>query len=152
MNKEKSKNFDLSKELIWITRAFSHLRSTIFTVKSHSSTITEEEAERIRTAAEKQVTTMPASSKESLPTTIKPNSQQVTGKARPRPMVPPKPQIVQIKHNSQISRRSNPNPHLHHHHLRQFVLAATPPARTTEQNQSVLLLQRNKKLGFRSNS
>lgn len=141
MNNGKVRIYDLSKELNLDNKELLAICDRLnIAVKSHSSTITEGEAERIRTAAEKQVTTMPASSKESSANNNKPNSQQVTNKAKPRPMVPPKPQIVQIKHNSQISDRSNPNPPSAPSAPSAPVrpVAATPPARTTEQNQSVV--------------
>jgi translation initiation factor IF-2 len=141
MNNGKVRIYDLSKELNLDNKELLAICDQLdIAVKSHSSTITEGEAERIRTAAEKQVTTMPASSKESSANNNKPNSQQVTNKAKPRPMVPPKPQIVQIKHNNKISDRSNPNspdyPTAPSAPVRP--VAATPPARTTEQNQSVV--------------
>ena len=80
-------------------------------VKSHSSTITEGEAERIKTAAEKQVAHQATSSKESTANGQRVNSRQpVNTKAKPtRPIVPHKQQILEIRKPKPID-RSNSNP------------------------------------------
>jgi translation initiation factor IF-2 len=63
-------------------------------VKSHSSTISETEAEQIRTAAEKLAATNVMPKKE-LTTSHKPNSPQIGGPSRPT--APHKQQILEIR-------------------------------------------------------
>lgn len=109
MNNGKVRIYDLSKELNLDNKELLAICDQLnIAVKSHSSTITEGEAERIRSAAEK-VATMPASSKESSVNNHKTNSQQVTPKAKPRPpiVVPNKQQILEIR-KPKLD-RSNPN-------------------------------------------
>ena len=78
MNNAKVRIYDLSKELNLDNKELLAICDRLnIAVKSHSSTITEGEAERIRQAAEK-VTTMPAPpNKESNANNHKPQSQQV---------------------------------------------------------------------------
>ncbi len=110
MNNGKVRIYDLSKELNLDNKELLAICDQLdIAVKSHSSTITEGEAERIRKAAEKQIATMPASNKESTANNNKPNSQQVTTKAKPRPqIVPNKQQILEIRKPKNLD-RSNPN-------------------------------------------
>ena len=137
MNNGKVRIYDLSKELNLDNKELLAICDQLdIAVKSHSSTITEGEAERIRAAAEK-VATMPASNKESTANNHK--SQQVTTKAKPRPpIVPNKQQILEIRKPKNLD-RSNPNLPEQTAVAPQAPVrlsATTPPARTAVQNQS----------------
>lgn len=139
MNNGKVRIYDLSKELNLENKELLAICDQLdIAVKSHSSTISEGEAERIRAAAENQVATMPASNKESTANNHK-NSQQVTTKAKPRPpIVPNKQQILEIRKPKNLD-RSNPNlpePTAVAPQAPVRPVATTPPARTAGQNQS----------------
>jgi translation initiation factor IF-2 len=141
MNNGKVRIYDLSKELNLDNKELLAICDQLdIAVKSHSSTINEDEAERIRQAAEKQVATMPASNKESNANNHKTNSQQLTTKAKPRPpIVPHKQQILEIRKPKNID-RSNPNlsetPTAIAPQAPVRPVATTPPARTAVQNES----------------
>lgn len=109
MNNGKVRIYDLSKELNLDNKELLAICDQLnISVKSHSSTISESEAERIRTAAEKQAATSVASGKEANHPNPKPNSQVVT-KARPKPSAPHKQQILEIRTPKTLD-RVNPNP------------------------------------------
>lgn len=109
MNNGKVRIYDLSKELNLDNKELLAICDQLnISVKSHSSTISESEAERIRTAAEKQAATIVASGKEANHPNPKPNPQVVT-KARPKPSAPHKQQILEIRTPKTLD-RANPNP------------------------------------------
>lgn len=112
MNNGKVRIYDLSKELNLDNKELLAICDQLdIAVKSHSSTITEGEAERIKTAAEKKVAHQATSSKESTANGQRVNSRQpVNTKAKPtRPIVPHKQQILEIRKPKPID-RSNSNP------------------------------------------
>ena len=109
MNNGKVRIYDLSKELNLDNKELLAICDQLdISVKSHSSTITETEAERIRTAAEKQAATVATSRKELVAASPKANSQP-TKASRPRPAVPHKQQILEIRKPKTLE-RSNQNP------------------------------------------
>jgi translation initiation factor IF-2 len=109
MNNGKVRIYDLSKELNLDNKELLAICDQLnISVKSHSSTISEGEAERIRTAAEKQAAMIAVSGKEANRPNPKPNSQVVT-KARPKPGAPHKQQILEIRTPKTLD-RANPNP------------------------------------------
>lgn len=104
MNNGKVRIYDLSKELNLDNKELLAICDQLdIAVKSHSSTISEDEAERIRAVAEKQ-----AANKESSANSPKPNSQP-NKVARPRPIIPNKQQILEIR-KPKIIDRNNQNP------------------------------------------
>jgi len=109
MNNGKVRIYDLSKELNLDNKELLAICDQLdIAVKSHSSTITETEAERIRTAAEKQAATVATSRKELTAASPKANSQP-TKASRPRPAVPHKQQILEIRKPKTLE-RNNQNP------------------------------------------
>ena len=76
--------------------------------KSHSSTISETEAERISAAAEQHAAALASSPKESAATSPKAHSQ-VTTKAQSRPSLPHQQQILEIRKPKTLD-RANPKP------------------------------------------
>ncbi len=109
MNNGKVRIYDLSKELNLDNKELLAICDQLnIAVKSHSSTITEDEAERIRTAAEKQAASVVASGKEIAATNPKANSQPNKA-SRPRPAVPHKQQILEIR-KPKILERTSPTP------------------------------------------
>jgi len=105
MNNGKVRIYDLSKELNLDNKELLAICDQLnIAVKSHSSTISEDEAERIRSAAEKYEATR----KEAAATNPK-ASQPPTKAARPRPTVPHKQQILEIR-KPKILDRTNQNP------------------------------------------
>ncbi len=97
MNNGKVRIYDLSKELNLDNRELLAICDQLnIAVKSHSSTISETEAEQIRAAAEKQVASAAPSRKEMSATSPKANSPQTKG-ARPKPSLPHKQQILEIR-------------------------------------------------------
>ena len=105
MNNGKVRIYDLSKELNLDNKELLAICDQLnIAVKSHSSTINEDEAERIRSAAEKSE----AARKEAAATNPK-ASQPPTKAARPRPNVPNKQQILEIR-KPKILDRTNQNP------------------------------------------
>jgi len=110
MNNGKVRIYDLSKELNLDNKELLAICDQLnIAVKSHSSTISETEAEQIRSAAEKQVASAAPSRKEMAVTSPKANSQQQPRGARPKPSPPHKPQILEIRKPS-ILERTSPNP------------------------------------------
>jgi translation initiation factor IF-2 len=96
MNNGKVRIYELSKELNLDNKELLAICDQLnIAVKSHSSTISESEAERIRSAAEKLPATHAASRKEQGNHSHKPNSPQ-TG-SRNRPAAPHKQQILEIR-------------------------------------------------------
>lgn len=96
MNNGKVRIYELSKELNLDNKELLAICDQLnIAVKSHSSTISESEAERIRSAAEKLAATNGTPKKELGITTHKPNSPQNGGRNRPAP--PHKQQILEIR-------------------------------------------------------
>ncbi|PIG93528.1 translation initiation factor IF-2 [Gloeocapsopsis sp. IPPAS B-1203] len=92
MNNGKVRIYDLSKELNLDNKDLLAICDQLnIAVKSHSSTISETEAERIRALAEKYVAERSASRRESTTQAHHPN------KTKPRPNLPPKQQILEIR-------------------------------------------------------
>ena len=107
MNNGKVRIYDLSKELNLDNKELLAICDQLnIAVKSHSSTISDTEAERIRAAAEKQAASVAGSRKELSATSPKVNSKPTA--ARPRPSVPHKQQILEIRKPKTID-RGNPN-------------------------------------------
>ena len=95
MNNGKVRIYELSKELDLDNKELLAICDQLdIAVKSHSSTISETEAEQIRTAAEKLAATNVMPKKE-LTTSHKPNSPQIGGPSRPT--APHKQQILEIR-------------------------------------------------------
>ncbi len=95
MNNGKVRIYELSKELNLDNKELLAICDELdIAVKSHSSTISETEAEQIRTAAEKLAATNVMPKKE-LTTSHKPNSPQIGGPSRPT--APHKQQILEIR-------------------------------------------------------
>ncbi|GAX42829.1 translation initiation factor IF-2 [Tolypothrix sp. NIES-4075] len=95
MNNGKVRIYELSKELNLDNKELLAICDQLdIAVKSHSSTISETEAEQIRTAAEKLAATNVMPKKE-LSTSHKPNSPQIGGPSRPT--APHKQQILEIR-------------------------------------------------------
>jgi translation initiation factor IF-2 len=96
MNNGKVRIYELSKELNLDNKELLAICDQLeIAVKSHSSTISETEAEQIRSAAEKLAATNPTAKKELGTTTQKPNSPLNGG--RNRPAAPHKQQILEIR-------------------------------------------------------
>jgi translation initiation factor IF-2 len=96
MNNGKVRIYELSKELNLDNKELLAICDQLnIAVKSHSSTISESEAERIRTAAEKLVATNVVPKKELGTTSHKPNSPQSGSRNRPAPSH--KQQILEIR-------------------------------------------------------
>ena len=103
MNNGKVRIYDLSKELNLDNKELLAICDQLnIAVKSHSSTISDTEAERIRAAAEKQAGNVAGSRKELTATSPKVNSKPTA--ARPRPSVPHKQQILEIRKPKPIER------------------------------------------------
>jgi len=125
MNNGKVRIYDLSKELNLDNKELLAICDQLnIAVKSHSSTITDNEAERIRMAAEKQVANATASGKDS--GAISPKAYSEIAKAKPRPIVPHKQQILEIRSKPKTLDRSNPAPPDHQ--------VATPPVKPIGQD------------------
>ncbi|MES1021947.1 translation initiation factor IF-2 [Gloeocapsa sp. BRSZ] len=93
MNNGKVRIYDLSKELNLDNKELLAICDQLnIAVKSHSSTISENEAERIRALAEKYVAERSSSRRESTVT----HANQIN-KTKPRPNLPPKQQILEIR-------------------------------------------------------
>lgn len=96
MNNGKVRIYDLSKELNLDNKELLAICDQLdIAVKSHSSTISESEAEQIRNAAEKVAATSLASKKEQGANVHKPNSSQ--NSAKNRPSANHKQQILEIR-------------------------------------------------------
>ena len=96
MNNGKVRIYDLSKELNLDNKELLAICDQLdIAVKSHSSTISESEAEQIRSAAEKVAATSLASKKEQGANVHKPNSSQ--NSAKNRPSANHKQQILEIR-------------------------------------------------------
>jgi len=96
MNNGKVRIYELSKELNLDNKELLAICDQLnIAVKSHSSTISESEAEHIRSAAEKLAVTNGSPKKELGITSHKPNSPQNGGRNRPAP--PHKQQILEIR-------------------------------------------------------
>ncbi|WP_375505936.1 translation initiation factor IF-2 [uncultured Nostoc sp.] len=96
MNNGKVRIYELSKELNLDNKELLAICDQLsISVKSHSSTISESEAENIRTAAEKLAATNVSTKKELRTTSHKPNSPPNGGSARPA--APHKQQILEIR-------------------------------------------------------
>ncbi|MEH2327081.1 MAG: translation initiation factor IF-2 [Nostoc sp.] len=96
MNNGKVRIYELSKELNLDNKELLAICDQLdIAVKSHSSTISESEAESIRTAAEKLAATNVLAKKELRTTSQKPNSPPNGGSARPA--APHKQQILEIR-------------------------------------------------------
>ncbi|MEH2243746.1 translation initiation factor IF-2 [Nostoc sp.] len=96
MNNGKVRIYELSKELNLDNKELLAICDQLnIAVKSHSSTISESEAENIRTAAEKLAATNVSAKKELGTTSHKPNSPPNGG--RNRPAAPHKQQILEIR-------------------------------------------------------
>jgi translation initiation factor IF-2 len=137
MNNGKVRIYDLSKELNLDNKELLAICDQLnIAVKSHSSTITENEAERIRMAAEKQAANATASGKDS--EAISPNAYSQIAKAKPRPIVPHKQQILEIRSKPKTLDRSNPTPPEHQVSTAPqspvHPLSATPPVKPTGQD------------------
>lgn len=106
MNNGKVRIYELSKELNLDNKELLAICDQLdIAVKSHSSTISETEAEQIRTAAEKLAATNVMPKKE-LTTSHKANSPQIGGLSRPT--APHKQQILEIR-KPKILRNTNSN-------------------------------------------
>ena len=106
MNNGKVRIYELSKELNLDNKELLAICDQLdIAVKSHSSTISETEAEQIRTAAEKLAATNVMPKKE-LTTSHKANSPQIGGSSRPT--APHKQQILEIR-KPKILRNTNSN-------------------------------------------
>ncbi|AFY44608.1 translation initiation factor IF-2 [Nostoc sp. PCC 7107] len=107
MNNGKVRIYELSKELNLDNKELLAICDQLnIAVKSHSSTISESEAEHIRTAAEKLAVTNGTPKRELGTTTNKPNSHQTGSHSRPAP--PHKQQILEIR-KPKILRNPNTN-------------------------------------------
>ncbi|MDH6085583.1 translation initiation factor IF-2 [Umezakia ovalisporum] len=96
MNNGKVRIYELSKELNLDNKELLAICDQLnIAVKSHSSTISESEAERIRTAAEKQAATNVMHKKQQGTSNHKLNSSQTGSRNRPAP--PHKQQILEIR-------------------------------------------------------
>ncbi|MEH2406532.1 translation initiation factor IF-2 [Nostoc sp.] len=96
MNNGKVRIYELSKELNLDNKELLAICDQLdIAVKSHSSTISESEAENIRAAAEKLAATSVSAKKELGTTSHKPNSPPNGGP--PRPAAPHKQQILEIR-------------------------------------------------------
>ncbi|BAY63411.1 translation initiation factor IF-2 [Calothrix brevissima NIES-22] len=94
MNNGKVRIYDLSKELNLDNKELLAICDQLnIAVKSHSSTISDSEAERIRSAAEKLATTSGSAKKETI--SNHPNGSQAGSKNRPA--APHKQQILEIR-------------------------------------------------------
>ncbi len=99
MNNGKVRIYDLSRELNLDNKDILAICDRLrIPVKSHSSTITDESAERIRTVAEKYVGTHSSPSK-SATASHKPSSQSPA--TAPKPVAPKKQQILGIRQNQE---------------------------------------------------
>ncbi|MDZ7992756.1 MAG: translation initiation factor IF-2 [Nostoc sp. EfeVER01] len=107
MTNGKVRIYELSKELNLDNKELLAICDQLdIAVKSHSSTISESEAENIRAAAEKLATTSVSAKKELGTTSHKPNSPPNGG--RNRPAAPHKQQILEIR-KPKILRNTTPN-------------------------------------------
>ncbi|WP_017652090.1 translation initiation factor IF-2 [Fortiea contorta] len=96
MNNGKVRIYELSKELNLDNKELLAICDQLnIAVKSHSSTISDSEAEHIRAAAEKLAATNGTPKRENSPPSHKPNSAQTGGRNRPAP--PHKQQILEIR-------------------------------------------------------
>jgi translation initiation factor IF-2 len=96
MNNGKVRIYELSKELNLDNKELLAICDQLnIAVKSHSSTISDSEAERIRSAAEKLPVTNGTPKRENSPSGNKPNSPQTGSRNRPAP--PHKQQILEIR-------------------------------------------------------
>ncbi|WP_017318995.1 translation initiation factor IF-2 [Mastigocladopsis repens] len=96
MNNGKVRIYELSKELNLDNKELLAICDQLnIAVKSHSSTITESEAERIRTQAEKVAAISVTSQRDNGANSHRPNSSQDGG--RNRPAAPNKQQILEIR-------------------------------------------------------
>ncbi len=97
MNNGKVRIYELSKELNLDNKELLAICDQLeIAVKSHSSTISDSEAERIRSAAEKLAATNGSPKKDIGPSSHKPNSPQTGSRNRPAPP-PHKQQILEIR-------------------------------------------------------
>ncbi|MEH1830263.1 MAG: translation initiation factor IF-2 [Nostoc sp.] len=107
MTNGKVRIYELSKELNLDNKELLAICDQLdIAVKSHSSTISESEAENIRAAAEKLAATSVSTKKELGTTSHKPNSPPNGG--RNRPAAPHKQQILEIR-KPKILRNTTPN-------------------------------------------
>ncbi|OUL17932.1 translation initiation factor IF-2 [Nostoc sp. 106C] len=107
MNNGKVRIYELSKELNLDNKELLAICDQLnIAVKSHSSTISDSEAERIRSAAEKLAATNGTHRKEISITTHQTNAPQAG--SRNRPALPHKQQILEIR-KPKILRNPNPN-------------------------------------------
>jgi translation initiation factor IF-2 len=96
MNNGKVRIYELSKELNLDNKELLAICDQLnIAVKSHSSTISDSEAEQIRAAAEKLAATNGTPKREHSPSSQKPNSPQTGSRNRPAP--PHKQQILEIR-------------------------------------------------------
>jgi translation initiation factor IF-2 len=128
MNNGKVRIYELSKELNLDNKELLAICKQLnIEVKSHSSTITESEAERIRSLAEKLATTNTTPRKES-GASHKPNSLQAG--SRNRPAAPHKQQILEIR-KPKILKNSSSNafeaPVATNNQVASEVMSPTPP-------------------------
>jgi translation initiation factor IF-2 len=97
MQNERVRIYDLSKELNLDNKELLAICNQLnIAVKSHSSTISEPQAERIRAVAAKQ-TTVTASVRQTSATTSPSAPSQMTHQTRPKPNLPHKQQILEIR-------------------------------------------------------
>lgn len=97
MNNGKVRIYELSKELNLDNKELLAICDQLnIAVKSHSSTISDSEAEHIRSAAEKLAATNGSAKKDIGPSSHKPNSPQTGSRNRPTPP-PHKQQILEIR-------------------------------------------------------
>ena len=107
MNNGKVRIYELSKELNLDNKELLAICDQLdIAVKSHSSTITESEAERIRSQAEKLAATNVTRENDNGAISHKPNSAQTGGPVRPA--APNKQQILEIR-KPKILRNTNSN-------------------------------------------
>jgi len=96
MNNGKVRIYELSKELNLDNKELLAICDQLnIAVKSHSSTISDSEAEQIRASAEKLAATNGTPKRENSPASNKPNSPQTGSRNRPAP--PHKQQILEIR-------------------------------------------------------
>ena len=108
MNNGKVRIYELSRELNLDNKDILAICDQLrIPVKSHSSTISDESAERIRTVAEKYVAGHPSPSK-SAPASNKPSSQPISGQKQP--IAPKKQQILGIRQQQERSAPHAPKP------------------------------------------
>lgn len=129
MNNGKVRIYELSKELNLDNKELLAICDQLnIAVKSHSSTITESEAERIRLEAEKLITTNASSRKDGNVNGQKHNLQQ--NNPRSRPTAPNKQQILEIRKPKLLNNSSSNAVEAHGATNHQVALSESNPPST----------------------